>query len=174
MTTLHGLFVAELKDIYNAEHQLLKAIPKLAKKAASPALKDAFTGHLKQTENQVERLNTAGKILGVKLTGKKCAAMEGLVKEGGEILEEEGQNAVIDAALIGAAKRVEHYEIAAYGMIRAMAQELGHVTLANLLQETLDEEGAADKKLTIIAEEEVLADANNPVLAADAKPALRS
>lgn len=156
MDTLQELFVDQLKDIYNAEHQLLKALPKLAKKASSPALKSAFTDHLKETEAQVARLDKIAKELDVKLTGKKCAAMEGLVEEGKEVLEEDGEPSVIDAALIGAAQRVEHYEIAAYGTVRAMAEELGHDRIATLLQETLNEEGSADKKLTAIAQDEVL------------------
>jgi len=157
MESLQELFVDELKDIYNAEHQLLKALPKMAKKASSAALKEAFTNHLKETENHVARLEKTAQTLKVTLTGKKCHAMEGLVAEGKEVLEEDDKNAVIDAALIGAAQRVEHYEMAAYGTIRAMAEQLGHTAVAKLLQQTLDEEGAADKKLTAIAEDEVLA-----------------
>ena len=156
MNSLEELFVDELKDLFNAENQLLKALPKLAKKATSPSLKKAFTDHLKETEGHVKRLEKIGQTLGETLTGKKCAAMEGLVEEGSEILEEDGQNAVIDAALIGAAQRVEHYEIAAYGTIRAMAETLGHDDVVEVLQETLDEEGAADKLLTQIATDEVL------------------
>ena len=160
MDTLNELFIDELKDIYNAENQLVKALPKMAKKASSPTLKAAFTSHLKETENHAARLEKIGQTLGVKLTGKKCAAMEGLVEEGKEILEEDGEEAVIDVALIGAAQRVEHYEIAAYGTIRAMAEELGHDNIAMLLQTTLNEEGAADKKLTEIAQSAVLPAAN--------------
>ncbi len=157
MDSLQELFVDELKDIFNAENQLIKALPKMAKKASSEALKEAFTLHLEEMRNQVERLETIGKALGVSLKGKKCHAMEGLVEEGKEILEEDGKGPVIDAALIGAAQRVEHYEMAAYGTVRAMANELGHKDAARLLQETLDEEGETDKKLTGIAEGEVLA-----------------
>ena len=156
MDSLEELMVDELKDLFNAENQLVKALPKLAKKAESPTLKKAFTDHLKQTQGHVLRLEKIGQTLGQKLTGKKCAAMEGLVEEGSEILEEEGQNPVIDAALIGAAQRVEHYEIAAYGTVRAMAQTLGREDIVELLQETLDEEGEADQLLTQIATEEVL------------------
>jgi ferritin-like metal-binding protein YciE len=157
MDSLQELFEDELKDIYSAEHQLLKSLPKLAKKASSASLRDAFTSHLKETQNHVTRLDAIGQELGIKLTGKKCHAMEGLVEEGKEVLDEDGPGPVIDAALIGAAQRVEHYEMAAYGTIRAMAKELGHAKAAKLLQETLNEEGAADKKLTGIAEGEVLA-----------------
>jgi len=161
MESLQELFEDELKDLYSAESQLLKALPKLAKKASSSKLKAAFTDHLKQTEGHVARLEKIGASLDIKLKGKKCAAMEGLVEEGKEILEEDGQSAVIDAALIGAAQRVEHYEIAAYGTVRAMAEELEQSDAARLLQQTLEEEGAADKKLTQIAESEVLSAAKS-------------
>jgi ferritin-like metal-binding protein YciE len=156
MDSLQELLEDELKDIYNAEHQLLKALPKMAKKASASTLKEAFTSHLKETEGHVGRLDKIGQSLDIKLTGKKCHAMEGLVAEGKEVIEEDGDGAVIDAALIGAAQRVEHYEMAAYGTIRAMAAALGHQDVAKLLQQTLEEEGAADKKLTSIAEGEVL------------------
>ncbi|HVT90890.1 MAG TPA: ferritin-like domain-containing protein [Tepidisphaeraceae bacterium] len=159
METLNDLMEDELKDLYNAENQLLKALPKMAKKASSTELKTAFQSHLKETEGHVQRLEKIGKMLDVKLTGKKCHAMEGLVEEGKEVIDENGEDAVIDAALIGAAQRVEHYEIAAYGTVRAMAEQLGQNDIANLLQQTLDEEGAADKKLTAIAEEGVLREA---------------
>ena len=156
MDTLADLLEDELKDIFNAENQLMKALPRLAKKASSPTLAKAFNDHLKQTEGQIARLQEVAGILDIKLTGKKCHAMEGLVEEGKEVLEEEGKSAVIDAALIGAAQRVEHYEMAAYGTVRAMAEQLGHASVVKLLQATLDEEGAADKLLTQIAEEDVL------------------
>jgi len=156
MDTLAELLEDELKDIYSAEHQLTKALPKMAKKASSGALKAAFTNHLRETENQIKRLEEIGQELQIKLTGKKCHAMEGLVEEGKEVLDEDGEGAVIDAALIGAAQRVEHYEMAAYGTVRAMAQALSHTKVAKLLQQTLDEEGAADEKLTSIAEGGVL------------------
>jgi ferritin-like metal-binding protein YciE len=156
MESLEDLVADELKDLYSAENQLIKALPKMAKKAANSSLKDAFTSHLRETEGHVKRLEKIGKMIGTSLSGKKCAAMEGLVEEGKEILEEDGPDAVIDAALIGAAQRVEHYEIAAYGTVRAMAEALGESDVASILQETLDEEGEADKKLTQIAEEEVL------------------
>jgi ferritin-like metal-binding protein YciE len=160
MDTLADLLEDELKDLYSAEKQLTKALPKMAKKASSAALKAAFTSHLKETQVQIERLEKIGKTLDIKLTGKKCAAMEGLVEEGSEIIEEDGDPSVLDAALIGAAQRVEHYEIAAYGTVRGMAEQLGHTSVVALLQKTLDEEGAADKKLTAIAEREVLAAAS--------------
>jgi ferritin-like metal-binding protein YciE len=149
----------QLKDMYSAETQLVKALPKLAKKAASTELKNAFTSHLEETKKHVERLTEIGQILGVKMTGKKCKAMEGLVEEGAEVLEAEGPGPVIDAALIAAAQRVEHYEISAYGSARALATHLGHENVADLLQETLDEESAADEKLTSISEGEILPNA---------------
>ena len=160
MDTLAELLEDELKDIYSAENQLLKALPRMAKKASSSALKDAFTSHLKETEGHVKRLEKIGQSLEIKLKGKTCQAMKGLVEEGKEILEEEGTGPIIDAALIGAGQRVEHYEMAAYGTVRAIANELGHSDVVQLLQETLEEEGAADKKLTKIAEGEVLSAAS--------------
>jgi ferritin-like metal-binding protein YciE len=156
IATVAKLLEDQLKDIYNAENQLVKALPKMAKKASCRGLKDAITSHLQETRHQVERLDEIGQILSLRLTGKKCKAMEGLVEEGAEVLEAEGPGPVIDAALIAAAQRVEHYEIFAYGSARALAEHLGHQDVARLLQETLDEESAADEKLTSICEEEVL------------------
>lgn len=129
----------------------------MAKKASSNQLRDAFTSHLKETEGHVDRLEKIGRTLGVSLKGKTCHAMEGLIKEGKEAVDQKGQPAVMDANLIGAALRVEHYEMAAYGTARAIARQLGHKEVAELLQETLDEEGAANKKLSAISEKEVLA-----------------
>ncbi len=163
MDTLTELLEDELKDIYSAENQLLKALPRMAKKASSSALKQAFTSHLKETEGHVKRLEKIGQTLEIKLRGKTCQAMKGLVEEGKEVLEEEGQSPIIDAALIGAAQRVEHYEMAAYGTVRAIANQLGHTSVVQLLQDTLEEEGAADKKLTGIAEEEVLVAASEEI-----------
>jgi ferritin-like metal-binding protein YciE len=156
LPTIEKLFEDQLKDIYSAETQLVKALPKMAKKAAATGLKDAITSHLEETKNQVERLNRIGQSLGIKLTGKKCKAMEGLIEEGTEVLEAEGPGPVIDAALIAAAQRVEHYEISAYGSARALATHLGHEDVVELLNETLDEESAADEKLTSICEQEIL------------------
>ena len=155
MPSLEKLFIDQLKDIYSAESQLIRALPKMAKAATAPGLKEAITSHLEETKGQKERLDQAAELLGVKLTGKKCAAMEGLVKEGSEVLEAEGPGPVIDAALIAAAQRVEHYEIAAYGTVRAMSQLLGHKQVTALLEATIQEEGDADKKLTTVAESEV-------------------
>lgn len=156
MDTLSDLLEDELKDLFSAEKQLLKALPKMAKAATSKQLKEAFTSHLEETEGHVERLQEIGELLEIKLTGKVCKAMQGLIEEGKEILQEDGDGSVIDAALIGAAQRVEHYEIAAYGTVRAMAHALKHRDVVKLIEETLSEEGAADKKLTSIAKGEVL------------------
>jgi ferritin-like metal-binding protein YciE len=141
-----------LKDLYNAENQLLKALPKMAKAASAPDLRKAFEDHLKETQGQVRRLERVFKKLDASPKGKKCKAMEGLIHEGKEIMSEDMDPAVLDAALITAAQKVEHYEIAAYGCVRTFARLLGYEDAADLLQETLDEEGAADKKLTKLAE----------------------
>jgi len=121
MDSLHDLYVDELKDLYNAENQLLKALPKMAKKASAQELKDAFTEHLEVTRGQIERLDQIFSELGVNPRGKKCKAMEGLIEEGKEVIEEEGNPAVLDAALIACGQRVEHYEIAGYGCVRTFA-----------------------------------------------------
>jgi ferritin-like metal-binding protein YciE len=152
MDSLKDLFIDELKDLYNAENQLLKALPKMARKAASPDLKTAFEEHLNQTEGHVDRLEKIFKGLGEKPTGKTCKAMKGLVEEGKEIIDEDGEDAVLDAALIGAAQRVEHYEMAGYGTVRTFASILGEEDAVELLQRTLDEEGETNKKLTKLAE----------------------
>jgi ferritin-like metal-binding protein YciE len=156
METLQDLLEDELKDLYSAETQLVKALPKLAKKAVSESLQQAFLDHLEETKGQVARLQQIGTSMGIKLTGKTCKAMEGLVEEGAEILEEDGSSAVIDAALIGAAQRVEHYEIAAYGTAKAFAEHLGLTDVVELLEETLQEESAADEKLSGICVDEIL------------------
>jgi ferritin-like metal-binding protein YciE len=152
MDSLKDLYVDELKDLYNAENQLLKALPKMAKKASAPELKRAFQEHLTQTEGHVNRLEKIFKGLGEKPTGKTCKAMKGLIEEGKEIIEEDGDGSVLDAALIGAAQRVEHYEIAGYGVVRTFASLLGEEDAMESLQRTLNEEGETDKKLTGLAE----------------------
>jgi ferritin-like metal-binding protein YciE len=152
---LRELFLDELKDLYSAESQLVKALPKMAKTASSEHLQAAFTDHLEQTRGHVNRLEQIGEKLGIKLSGKKCKAMEGLIKEGKEVIDSEGACDIIDLALIAAAQRVEHYEISAYGSARAMAEQLGNSSAVRLLQETLDEEAAADEKLTKIAENDL-------------------
>ena len=152
LETLHDLYVEELKDLYNAENQLLKALPKMAKAASSPELSQAFKDHLEETHGHVQRLEKLFKKLDMSPKGKKCKAMEGLIEEGKEVMEEDCDPSVLDAALIAAAQRVEHYEMAGYGCVRTFARLLGDEAAAELLQETLDEEGAADKKLTELAE----------------------
>jgi ferritin-like metal-binding protein YciE len=156
VTSVAKLLENELKDLYSAESQLVKALPKMAKAASSAGLKKAFTSHLAETKGQVERLRKVGQLLDVKLTGKKCKAMEGLLEEGKEVLEADGPGAVIDAALIAAAQRVEHYEISGYGTARTLCEHLGEAQAARLLQQTLNEESAADEKLTKISVGEVL------------------
>jgi ferritin-like metal-binding protein YciE len=152
LDSLHNLYVDELKDLYSAENQLLKALPKMAKKASAQELKDAFTEHLEVTRKQVERLEQIFSELEVSPKGKKCKAMEGLIEEGQEVLGEDGEPAVIDAALIACAQRVEHYEMAGYGCVRTFAKLLDFTDAEKLLQETLDEEAEADEKLTELAE----------------------
>ena len=149
---LHRLFLDELADIYNAEQQLIKALPKMASAAQSPELRDAFQSHLEETQNQIIRLDEAVKSLGESLKTKKCKAMEGLLEEGDEIREENEDSPALDAALIAAAQKVEHYEIASYGTLCSWAESMGHEEALELLQETLGEEKAADEKLTEIAE----------------------
>ena len=149
---LEELLVDELKDLYSAENQIIKALPKMAKAATSPELRRAFERHLEETRRQVERLNQIGEELEIKMTGKKCKGMEGLIAEGKELLEEDLEEDALDAGLIGAAQKVEHYEIAAYGTARTHAEMLGYRRVAKLLQQTLNEEGATDKKLTQLAE----------------------
>jgi ferritin-like metal-binding protein YciE len=152
LESLEDLYVDELKDLYSAENQLLKALPRMAKAASAPKLSKAFESHLKQTRSHVTRLEKIFKKLGGSPKGKKCKAMEGLLAEGKELMAEDAEDAVMDAALIGAAQRVEHYEMAGYGCVRTYARLLGHDDAADLLQKTLDEEGVADKALTALAE----------------------
>jgi ferritin-like metal-binding protein YciE len=157
--SLQSLFQDELKDIYHAEKQLLQALPRLAKTATTPELQSAFSNHLKETENHVARLEQNFKDLGMPIRGKVCKGMRGLVEEGKELMEEGEKGPVLDAALIGAAQRVEHYEIAAYGCLRTYAQLLGLEKVAERLGDTLSEEEAADEKLNAIAEGQVNASA---------------
>ncbi len=152
LDSLQSLFLDELRDIYHAEKQLVRALPRMAKAASSPELKRAFTDHLKETEGHVRRLERAFREIGEKPRAKKCDGMAGLLEEGKAIMEEDGEEAVIDAALIAAGQRVEHYEMAAYGCLRTYAQLLGHTEAERLLQQTLDEEEAADEKLNALAE----------------------
>jgi len=145
MDSLQELWIEELRDLYSAENQLLKALPKMAKKASAPELQKAFQTHLKETEEHVDRLKKIFDKLGKKPTGKKCAAMEGLVEEGKEMMGEDLEDEVMDAALISAAQKVEHYEIGSYGTVRTWAKLMGDEASARLLQQTLDEEGKTDK-----------------------------
>jgi ferritin-like metal-binding protein YciE len=149
--TFHALLIDELQDLLFAENHLVKALPKMAKAATSPALKAGFTRHLAETRRHVTRLAQALKLLGLPPKGKTCHAMLGLIEEGGEAIKITGPASVRDAALIGAAQRMEHYEIAGYGTARAFAVALGESRVAGLLQETLDEEGDTNKKLTEIS-----------------------
>ena len=152
LDSMEELFLNELKDVYNAEKQIVRALPRMAKAAQSPDLQRAFSKHLRETEGHVQRLERIFKALGKTPRGKKCKGMEGLLEEGKEILEEDGAPEVIDAALIGAAQRVEHYEIAAYGCLRSYALLLGNTEADRLLQQTLAEEEATDKALTALGE----------------------
>jgi|ERR1043166_1005177 ferritin-like metal-binding protein YciE len=153
LDTLKKLYVEELRDVYNAEQQLVKALPKMAKGASSDELREALETHLDETKGHVERLEQIFEGLGESPKGKTCKAMKGLVEEGSEILDEKGEDSVLDAGIIAAAQKVEHYEIATYGTLRTWADLLNQEEAAELLQETLDEEGEADKKLNELAEE---------------------
>lgn len=151
--SLRELYVDELRDLYSAETQLVKALPKMAKGSSTPELREAFEEHLRQTSEHVSRLEQIFEMLEEKPTGKKCLGMEGLVKEGAEMLKEEYENEVLDAGIIGAAQRVEHYEIAAYGTVRTFAEILGEDEHVTLLEQTLEEEKQTDEKLTQLAEQ---------------------
>ena len=153
LDTLKKLYIEELRDVYNAEQQLVKALPKMAKAASSDDLRDAIENHLDQTKGQVERLEQIFEGLDESPKGKTCQAMKGLIEEGSEILEEKGEDSVIDAGIIAAAQKIEHYEIATYGTLRTWADLLNQDEAAGLLQETLDEEGDADKTLNELAED---------------------
>jgi ferritin-like metal-binding protein YciE len=153
LDSLKKLYVEQLRDLYSAENQLLAALPRMAKAASSDELKQSFEDHLGQTKEHVERLEEICHRLGEKPAGRICKGMIGLIEEGAELMQENGQEAVIDAGLIGAAQRVEHYEIAAYGTVRTFAHLLGEEEAADLLQQTLEEERETDKYLSEIAEE---------------------
>jgi ferritin-like metal-binding protein YciE len=152
LETLRDLYVEQLHDLYSAETQLVEALPKMAKAASNTQLQSAFTEHLAQTKGHVQRLERIFTQLGEKTKGPVCKGMKGLIEEGEEMIKTKGDPAAIDAGLIAAAQRVEHYEIAGYGCVRTYAQQLGDQTSVQLLQQTLDEEGMADKKLTQLAE----------------------
>ena len=153
LETLKTLYIDELRDLYNAENQLVKALPKMAKAASSQELQYAFEKHLEQTKSHVDRLEEVFEEIGEKPKGKTCKAMKGLIDEGSEILKEDGEESVIDAGIIVAAQKVEHYEIASYGSVRTFAQLLGKDRSADLLQRTLDEESEANEVLNKLAED---------------------
>jgi ferritin-like metal-binding protein YciE len=155
MNSLRELYVEELKDLYSAENQILKALPRMIRAASNSDLKRAFTQHERQTQQQVKRLDRIFKLLDESPRGKKCKGMEGLLEEGQELIKERPEPEVLDAGLIAAAQRVEHYEIAGYGTVRTYARQLGEEEQATLLQQTLDEEGETDKLLTSLAESSI-------------------
>jgi len=163
--TLHDAFIDELRDTYDAERQLTKALAKLAKAATAPALQEAFQSHLEETEAQIQRLEQVFATLEEKVRGKHCDGIAGIIEEGQSIMEEDFDDATMDACLIASGQRAEHYEMAAYGTLVAWARALGHDEAAELLEETLDEEKAADEKLSALAEggiNQSAADASQP------------
>jgi ferritin-like metal-binding protein YciE len=153
--SLHELYLTELQDLYDAEDRILDALPKMIDKASSEDLKAALMNHLEETRGQVTRLEEVFRLHGEKPEGTKCKGIAGILDEGEDLVKKNSDPFVRDAAIVAAAQRVEHYEIAAYGTVRTYAQQMGHTDAASLLQQTLDEEGAADKKLTQIAEQRV-------------------
>jgi ferritin-like metal-binding protein YciE len=155
LKSLEDLFHDQLRDVYNAENQLVKALPKMAKAASSPDLQAAFQEHLEQTRGQIERLERVFEVAGHKVKGRKCKGMEGLVEEGKEIMDERAEPDVMDAGLIAAAQKVEHYEIACYGCLATWAEQLGMQEAVDLLRQNLDEEKTADRKLTELAERHI-------------------
>jgi ferritin-like metal-binding protein YciE len=161
LESLRALYVDELKDLYSAEGQILKALPRMIKAASNRQLKQALTQHERVTRKQVQRLDRIFKDLDESPRGKKCHGMEGLLEEGKELIAEKPEPDVLDAGLISKAQHVEHYEIAGYGTVRAWAQQLGYDQHAVLLQQTLDEEGEADKTLTQLAESSINIEAEN-------------
>ncbi|KXU83866.1 hypothetical protein CI15_25380 [Paraburkholderia monticola] len=157
--TVKDLFIHSLSDVYSAEKQLTKALPKLARASTNPELKSLFETHLEETHGQVARIDQVVESCGIKLKRIKCAAMEGLVEEGGEVIEEMEKGPILDLALIGAAQKVEHYEIATYGTLAALAEKLGEAAARKLLLDTLKEEKAADEKLTVLAQGTIVEEA---------------
>lgn len=161
MKNLEDLFVHTLQDMYDAEQQIIKALPKMAEQAQSNELKQGFKDHLEVTRRQVQRIEQIFKELKMEAKGMHCKGMEGLIKEGDEIMKEEMEPQVKDAALIAAAQKIEHYEISGYGTARAYAQALGHQNIARMLDQSADEEGQTDKKLTTLAEGHINAHAKS-------------
>ena len=155
LRSLHDLYVHELQDLYSAENQILKALPKMAEQASTSELRAAFEDHLQQTREHVSRLDRIFERLNVSSKGDKCEGMKGIISEGENLMDEDSDESVCDAGLISSAQKVEHYEMAGYGSVRTYAQQLGYQEDSTLLQRTLDEEGEADKKLTRIAESRV-------------------
>lgn len=155
LNSLEDLYVDQVRDLYSAESQLVKALPMMAKAASSPELRQAIEMHLRQTEGHVQRLEQIAQGLSTRPSGKTCKAMEGLIAEGQEVLKEKGDKAVIDAAMIAAAQRIEHYEMAGYGCARTYANQLGRTQDVQLLEQTLNEERRADEQLTQIAERSI-------------------
>jgi ferritin-like metal-binding protein YciE len=172
MDSLKELYVDELKDLWSAETQITKALPKMMKAASNPKLKKAFNTHLKQTERQIKRLERIFKELDESPRGKKCVGMEGLIKEAQELIKEKPEAEVLDAGLIAAAQHVEHYEMAGYGCVRTWARQMGEDRQAELLQETLDEEEQTDRLLTELAESEINVEAEEE--GEQGRPATRS
>ena len=166
LNSLQDLFLDELKDLHNAERQIIAALPKMQKAASNPDLQAAFEEHLEQTKEHVNRLEQVFDIIGEKVQGKTCRAMQGIVEEAKEMMEEKGSDpSVMDAALIACAQRVEHYEIAAYGCVRTYARMLGYNDAEKLLQQTLDEEAETDEKLSALAETSINVEASQGVAA---------
>jgi ferritin-like metal-binding protein YciE len=161
METFKELFEETLKDIYYAEKAILKALPKMAKKASSKKLETAFTRHEKETQKQVERLEQVFEILGKRAAGKKCPAIDGIIEEGEEVMKEAKDDTIRDAAMLAAAQSVEHYEISRYGTLVAWAEKMDMPDAAELLQATLDEEKLTDEKLTALAESEINVEAED-------------
>ena len=153
--TLHEMMLDEIRDLYHAEKQLTKALPKLARAATNDDLREAFETHLEETQEQITRLEEVFEALGEKVKAKPCAGMAGIIEEGNDTMKEDADGAVMDAALIAAAQRAEHYEIGAYGTCIEWARLMGHTEVVALLEQTLEEEKAADKKLTMLAESEI-------------------
>ena len=163
--TLHDLFISELKDLYSAEKQIVRALPKMAKAASSSELQDAFQEHLQQSKNHIDRLDEIFDMLQVSSRNKKCKGIEGIIEEGEELISKGKTNSnpdALDAGIVAAAQKVEHYEIAGYGTVRTYASMLGHDKAANLLQQTLDEEKETDQKLTLLAETMINVEAAQP------------
>jgi ferritin-like metal-binding protein YciE len=174
LATMDDLFIDEIRDLYDAEKQLTKALPKMAKASSSPDLRTAFENHLEETQGHVERLEEIFESLGQKGSGKKCAAMAGLIKEGDELASEMDASPVRDAGLIAAAQKVEHYEISGYGSARAHAQLLGHTAAVSLLDLTLNEEKEANRKLNDLAESDINNEASGGSGAEDGNKARRT